>query len=86
MNGYEKLNNETIKSDCVDVDECSLNVCENGSCENLEGSYSCSCNAGWAGNNCDQDINECVDLEICGKYGTCFNEAQSWHTRLYGLS
>jgi hypothetical protein len=42
---------------CVlDIDECLLNPCHRDReiCNNSIGSYSCSCVAGWIGDDCDQ--------------------------------
>ena len=58
---------------CVDIDECSLvnggdNVCLNGVCHNLEGSFRCECFEGYrldaSGSNCT-DIDECADPQTC---------------------
>ena len=39
--------------------------------------YNCSCDEGYTGVNCDQDINECMNgsipSNICGDNGTCWN-------------
>lgn len=43
---------------CTDINECALNpdICPNGMCENLRGSYRCICNLGYesdpTGKNC----------------------------------
>lgn len=43
---------------CADINECALNpdICPNGMCENLRGSYRCICNLGYesdpTGKNC----------------------------------
>ena len=43
------------------VNECLADPCgDNGTCQDLVGGYSCTCNQGWSGINCDQDINECL--------------------------
>jgi len=39
---------------------CDSNPCEHGQCnDNGDGSYTCSCDPGWAGTNCDIEIDEC---------------------------
>lgn len=32
---------------CSDIDECQNDVCNNGVCENLPGSYKCNCSKGY---------------------------------------
>uniref|UniRef100_A0A8C6VHH4 EGF-like domain-containing protein n=1 Tax=Naja naja TaxID=35670 RepID=A0A8C6VHH4_NAJNA len=62
---------------CIDINECALNpdICPNGMCENLRGSYRCICNLGYesdpTGKNC-VDIDECTFQNIC-VFGTCQN-------------
>ena len=39
----------------LDKKECSMGVCKNGAtCHEMEGDYSCACESGYAGKNCDQ--------------------------------
>ena len=41
----------------IDVDECALNPCKNGStCVDLVNDYNCSCDGSWKGKNCDVPI------------------------------
>jgi hypothetical protein len=62
---------------CVDINECED---ENGDCEgqcvNTEGSYECRCPSGFRlGENrheCE-DVNECLDRNVCQGSGTCVN-------------
>ncbi|XP_072172523.1 uncharacterized protein [Diadema setosum] len=64
---------------CFDVDECrneTFNDCEQR-CDNIQGSYLCSCDSGYTlaldERNCD-DINECVrDTHGCGENSVCSN-------------
>mmetsp|Transcript_22793 Transcript_22793/g.54071 ORF Transcript_22793/g.54071 Transcript_22793/m.54071 type:complete len:577 (-) Transcript_22793:112-1842(-) len=46
------------------VNECLSDPCgDNGTCQDLIGGiggYSCTCNKGWTGDNCERDINECL--------------------------
>ena len=37
----------------ADIDECSTTPCVNGQCENGANQYTCTCDAGWTGTNCD---------------------------------
>lgn len=36
-----------------DIDECLSLPCTHGTCYNSPGSYSCTCDSGWTGFNCD---------------------------------
>ena len=61
---------------CKVVAPCSHGNC-NCTCLPKEMYYNCSCNEGYTGVNCDQDINECMNgsipSNICGDNGTCWN-------------
>ncbi|XP_068160694.1 cubilin [Antennarius striatus] len=48
------------------------NPCVNGQCLDTTSSpgYICNCNSGWHGQNCDQNINECLS-NPCQNGGTC---------------
>ncbi|KTF90602.1 hypothetical protein cypCar_00035549 [Cyprinus carpio] len=71
-----------ITADGRDINECALDpdICQNGICENLRGSYRCICNIGYesdaSGKNC-VDINEC-DSNPCIN-GVCRNVAGSFN-------
>ncbi|XP_046419281.1 protein crumbs isoform X6 [Neodiprion fabricii] len=59
-------------SDCsIDIDECAQMPvnCENGHCENLPGSYQCSCIPGYCGRNCEV-LDPCIQTP-CQNEGTC---------------
>ncbi|XP_078582473.1 uncharacterized protein LOC144865519 isoform X2 [Branchiostoma floridae x Branchiostoma japonicum] len=45
---------------CADLDDCSSSPCAHGTCTDGVGSYTCSCENGWGGTNCDQYIDDCV--------------------------
>nr|XP_006815031.1 PREDICTED: protein crumbs homolog 1-like [Saccoglossus kowalevskii] len=54
-------------------------VCRNGgTCTNLPGSYSCDCASGFRGTSCNEDINECNELEDACIHGTCTNTFGSY--------
>ncbi|XP_033936716.1 fibrillin-2b [Pseudochaenichthys georgianus] len=72
-----------ITADGRDINECALDpdICQNGICENLRGSYRCICNIGYesdtSGKNC-VDINECnVNRLLCDN-GLCRNTPGSY--------
>ncbi|XP_053329536.1 latent-transforming growth factor beta-binding protein 4 [Spea bombifrons] len=58
----------TASGDCADIDECSNStVCgENAECENLIGTYRCTCNLG---HEMSSDGKNCVDIDECLEYG-----------------
>lgn len=47
-----------------DVNECQKfsGICNNGICQNLEGSFECFCRPGWTGKTCSKNYNECLRL------------------------
>ncbi|XP_060563936.1 uncharacterized protein LOC132723281, partial [Ruditapes philippinarum] len=91
-NGYEfatdspqsvTCNNDRTLSalpQCVDKEECTdTNIC-GFKCHNTDGSYYCSCDAGYTLSMFDRrscnDINECTSNHNCD--GTCINEQGSY--------
>ncbi|XP_035693731.1 fibropellin-1-like [Branchiostoma floridae] len=54
------------------IDECASSPCTHGTCTDGVASYTCSCENGWTGLNCDQDIDECASSP-CLLGGTCLN-------------
>jgi len=47
-------------------DNCNLDHCFHGVCEDAINSYNCICDAGWDGMACDQQIDDCTaDLNPC---------------------
>ena len=45
--------------DIADIDECELadTLCENGECDNTEGSFRCICDAGYIPSNDEKSCN-----------------------------
>ncbi|MED6293559.1 Fibrillin-2, partial [Characodon lateralis] len=72
-----------ITTDGRDINECALDpdICQNGICENLRGSYRCICNIGYesdaSGKNC-VDINECLVNRLLCDNGLCRNTPGSY--------
>uniref|UniRef100_A0A803VCW3 Fibrillin 3 n=1 Tax=Ficedula albicollis TaxID=59894 RepID=A0A803VCW3_FICAL len=66
-----------------DINECALNpdICPNGMCENLRGSYRCICNLGYesdpTGKNC-VDVDECSVNRLLCDNGLCRNTPGSY--------
>lgn len=50
-----KINNlHNYYSFLADINECLQNPCSNSvTCQNVPGSYTCVCNSGWTGQDCD---------------------------------
>lgn len=50
-----KINNlHNYYSFSADINECLQNPCSNSvTCQNVPGSYTCVCNSGWTGQDCD---------------------------------
>ena len=50
---------------------CELSPCQNdGECEDLNQNYSCSCDEGFAGKNCQVNLTLCA-FTVCGRRGQC---------------
>jgi len=68
---------------CADIDECALGTdnCDvNATCTNIPGSFTCTCNSGYAGNGLTcTDIDECtLGTHSCDPNATCFNTPGSY--------
>jgi hypothetical protein len=60
-----------------DVNGCDTNPCAHGACTNTSTGYSCACDPGWTGTNCDGNINECAG-NPCVNGGTCTDGTNSY--------
>ena len=75
MTGYEKDSTST----CIDINECAANdACPaNQKCKNIDGSFTCSCEDGYAVGatvkDACEDINECAATEACPANQECKN-------------
>lgn len=77
-NGSASCTVTPIPGACGDVDECQLgtdNCSPDASCTNTTGSFTCDCNAGFAGDGVTcNDIDECQLLQsVCDANATCSN-------------
>ncbi|KAM6168148.1 neurocan core protein [Erethizon dorsatum] len=62
----------------VPPDPCENNPCLHGGTCNTNGTmYGCSCDQGFAGENCEIDIDDCV-CSPCENGGTCIDEVNSF--------
>ncbi|XP_038571783.1 fibrillin-2b [Micropterus salmoides] len=72
-----------ITADGRDINECALDpdICQNGMCENLRGSYRCICNIGYESDTSGKicvDINECLVNRLLCDNGLCRNTPGSY--------
>ncbi|XP_062608379.1 neurogenic locus notch homolog protein 1-like isoform X1 [Saccostrea cucullata] len=66
----------------ADDNDCKWKPCQNGgSCVEKYGGYSCVCTVGFAGVNCENDINECLTSPCVN--GTCVNNPGSYTCACY---
>ncbi|KAI8488819.1 hypothetical protein Bbelb_333370, partial [Branchiostoma belcheri] len=54
---------------CSNIDDCNPDPCQNGTCQDGENDYTCTCVAGYDGKNCSNNINDC-NPDPC-QNGTC---------------
>ena len=63
------------------LNECSSNPCKNGAtCNDYLGYYACSCESGFTGVNCEENINDCVHV-TCPPMMHCVDGVDSFACR-----
>ncbi|XP_035660370.1 coagulation factor VII-like [Branchiostoma floridae] len=70
-----------VLAECTDIDDCASTPCLNGGvCTDQHNSYSCSCAAGWQGDNCEISISLQVNCAStpCQHGGVCTDVADSY--------
>ncbi|XP_052786245.1 fibrillin-1-like [Mya arenaria] len=72
----------SVQAICFETDECSSNPCQNGTCSNTVGSYTCSCGDGYIftesnGRPTCEDFNECESSQPCDQMCTNLNGSYS---------
>jgi hypothetical protein len=62
---------------CTNIDDCASAPCQNGDCSDGVNSYSCSCDAGYEGTNCDINTDDCAGSP-CQNGGACLDGLGSY--------
>ncbi|XP_019627812.1 PREDICTED: neurogenic locus notch homolog protein 1-like [Branchiostoma belcheri] len=61
---------------CAVATTCAASPCAHGTCTGGDQGYICTCESGWTGRNCDQDIDECSSSPCA--HGTCTDGVASY--------
>ncbi|XP_078693601.1 uncharacterized protein LOC144923157 isoform X2 [Branchiostoma floridae x Branchiostoma belcheri] len=61
---------------CAVATTCAASPCAHGTCTGGNQGYTCSCESGWTGRNCDQDIDDCLSSPCA--HGTCTDGVASY--------
>ncbi|ULU02368.1 hypothetical protein L3Y34_002145 [Caenorhabditis briggsae] len=67
-----------------EITNCTLmgeGICNHGKCIDTfsaDKSFECQCDEGYEGEFCTKDKNECLQGDMCGAHGTCYNLAGSF--------
>ena len=61
----------------IDIDECAIVDCGEGTCQDEVGTYSCVCLTGFTGLNCEENIDDCVDVEC--EIGVCHDQVNGYN-------
>ncbi|KAL5012411.1 hypothetical protein ScPMuIL_010962 [Solemya velum] len=59
-------------SECDDFDSCLSSPCRNGKCFDTLGGFTCSCDPGFTGVTCSDDVDDCTE-HACQNDGTCID-------------
>ncbi|XP_048737007.2 sushi, von Willebrand factor type A, EGF and pentraxin domain-containing protein 1-like [Ostrea edulis] len=78
---FELASNDNVfkqaPSECDDVNDCLSNPCLNGDCIDLLGGHECHCYFGFYGDNCEENIDDCID-HACENNATCVDGAANY--------
>ncbi|KAI8484626.1 hypothetical protein Bbelb_375670 [Branchiostoma belcheri] len=58
------------------VATCAASPCAHGTCTGADQGYICTCESGWTGRNCNQDIDDCASSPCA--HGTCTDGVASY--------
>ena len=62
----------------ADIDDCASSPCQNGGiCADGSNSYTCNCNVGYVGDDCETDADECAS-NPCLNNGKCTDGINSY--------
>ncbi|XP_078693585.1 uncharacterized protein LOC144923147 [Branchiostoma floridae x Branchiostoma belcheri] len=61
---------------CAVAATCADSPCVHGNCTGGDEGYNCTCESGWTGRDCDQDIDECLSSSCA--HGTCTDGVASY--------
>ncbi|XP_019616496.1 PREDICTED: sushi, von Willebrand factor type A, EGF and pentraxin domain-containing protein 1-like [Branchiostoma belcheri] len=66
-----------LPSLCDDTDECASKPCGDNQCVDQLRNYSCICQEGFTGRNCEINIDDCLD-NVCENNATCLDGVGSY--------
>ncbi|KAL3870939.1 hypothetical protein ACJMK2_038967 [Sinanodonta woodiana] len=66
-----------IPSECDDTNACLSSPCRFGACTDMLDGYTCSCDLGYSGSNCDINIDDCTD-NACQHNSSCIDSNNSY--------